>query len=472
MMKTIMLVINQGFTTRYLLRSNIFHILKRSGVRIIILSPAAKENYFIKEFFGENVYHELYEPKKYRDKKSKIYQFFTHARLYSFNSKYYNNFTNYWRVQYFKSRENVSFVKKTLDLMLKLTIFILSRSMVARKIFTKIESLITQEIHRPIFRKYKPDIVITTSMGTLPYDRFIMQEAKKNGSKIVSLILSWDNTTTKGISGAPVDYVVAWTEIMRNELIKYHDLPSNRIFVGGVVQYEEYFKKNNLTTKKDLFKQLHLARDKKTIFFCLESPTAYKWNPDILHILAEKIKNNEITSPCQLIVRPHPIYFRVDGKKLAYEKDLNELKKIEKEYSFIKFDYPEILSNCISHDMPESETYKLGALIKYSDVLLCFYSSMNIEASIFDTPIINIELYHKRNLPNKVMANHAHNKRVLSTGGVKSVTTRDELIKSINNYLDNPNLDSKGRSLIAEQETGINRGFASQEIANYLLKLG
>ena len=122
--------------------------------------------------------------------------------------------------------------------------------------------------------------------------------------------------------------------------------------------------------------------------------------------------------------------------------------------------------------MPESETYKLGALIKYSDVLLCFYSSMNIEASIFDTPIINIELYHKRNLPNKVMANHAHNKRVLSTGGVKSVTTRDELIKSINNYLDNPNLDSKGRSLIAEQETGINRGFASQEIANYLLKLG
>jgi hypothetical protein len=471
MMKTIMLVINQGFTTRYLLRSNIFPILKKSGSRIVILSPAAKEHYFIEEFSGENVYHELYEPKKYRDKNSKIYQFFTHARLYSFNSKYYNNFTNYWRIQYFNSRENVSFVNKTLDLVLRSTIFILSRSMVARKIYTNIESLITQEIHRSIFRKHKPDIVITTSMGTLHYDRFIMQEAKKNGSKTVSLILSWDNTTTKGIAGAPVDYAVAWTGIMRNELIKYHDLPSNRIFVGGVVQYEEYFKKDNLTTKKDLFKQLHLVMDKKTIFLCLESPTAYKWNPDILRILAEKIKNDEITSPCQLIVRPHPIYFRVDREKLVYEKDLNELKKIEKEYSFIKFDYPEVLSNCISHDMPASEIYKLGALLKYSDVLLCFYSSMSIEASIFDTPIVNIELYHKQKIPNKVIENHAHNKRILSTGGVKSVTTRDELIKSINNYLDNPNLDSKGRLLITEQEAGPNRGFASDEIANYLLNL-
>lgn len=466
-----MLVINQGFTTRYLLRSNIFPILKKSGSRIIILSLAAKERYFVEEFSGDNVYHELYEPKKYRDKNSKIYQFFTHARLYSFNSKYYNNFTSYWRMQYFNSRESISFVKKILDLILRSTIFILSRSMVARKIFTNIESLITQEVHRPIFRKYNPDIVITTSMGTLPYDRFIMQEAKKNGSKTVSLILSWDNTTTKGIAGALVDYAVAWTEIMRNELIKYHDLMSNRIFVGGVVQYEEYFKKDNLVTKKDLFKKLDLAMDKKTIFLCLESPTAYKWNPNILRILAENIKSDEIIQSCQLIVRPHPIYFRTDGKILVYEKDLNELKKIEKEYSFIKFDYPEVLSNCISYDMPASETYKLGALLEYSDVLLCFYSSMSIEASIFDTPVINLELYHKRNLSNKVMANHTHNKRILSTGGVKSVTTRDELIKSINNYLEKPNLDSGGRSLIAEQEVGPNIGFASSKIANYILKL-
>jgi len=178
-MKTIMLVVNQGFTSRYLLRSNIFPILRKSGSRIVILSPAAREKYFIEEFSGDNVFHELYEPEKYRDKNSKIYQFFTHARLYSFSHIFFNNFTNYWRTNYFKSRVNVSIVKKILDLALKVSIFLLSRSKFIREIFIVIESLITKKVHYSVFSKYKPSIVITTSLGVLPYDRFIMQEAKK-----------------------------------------------------------------------------------------------------------------------------------------------------------------------------------------------------------------------------------------------------------------------------------------------------
>ena len=467
--KTIFLIINQGFSSRYLLRSEIFSIIKDSGVRIVIVSPSSDEKYFCEEFKGKNIFHEKYKINRYRNKNSKLALFFTLARLYSFKGP--NNFTDYWRNHYFSQRMDLPFKKKLYDLALKTTIFFLNRSVLARKAFISIESLLTYKVHQEIFDKYRPSLVITTSLGMLPYDRFIMHEANRNGAKVVSMILSWDNTTTKGIAGAKADYVVAWTEIMKAELVDYHDIAPEKIFVGGVVQYEEYFKGNNLLSKEELFKKFGMDLNKKTILYCLESPTAYKWNPKLVDMMGRIIVAGKIDHPCQIIIRLHPIYYRIENEKYVYEKDINDLKVLAKKYSFIFFDHPEVLSGKMSHDMPLFETYKLGSLLKYSDIVMCFYSSMSIEASIFDTPVINVGIYHKKNIPNEVMANHVHNKRVLCTGGVKSVHDEDELIKEINNYFRDPSIDADGRTRIVEQETGPNKGKAASKIGEYLLNL-
>jgi len=464
-----MLVVNQGFSARYLLRSKIFDILKKSGLKIVILSPAAFDKNFTQEFSGDKIFHELYRPQKYRDINSKIYQFFTQAYFLSFKNIYKNNCTNYWRSKRFYSSSSP--LRKLSNTILKLVIFFLNRSEACRKIFIKIESLITSQVHKNIFKKYKPDLLLINSVGVLPYDRFIMQEAKKNDSKVLSLILSWDNTTTKGLAGASVDYAIAWTNKMYRELVDFHDVDPKKIFIGGVAQYDDYFETTRLMTKDSLIRKFNISKDKKIIFYCLESPTSYKHNPKVLEILAEKILSGSISSPCQLIVRPHPIYFRSDNGRSIYEEDLKELEGIKKQYPFVIFDYPEILENNINHDMPSTESLKLGALLKYSDVVLSFYSSMAIEASIFNTPIINVELFDRHNISNKIVANHAHNKRVLSTGGVKSASNINDLVKFINDYLNDPSLDDAGRKRIIEQETGPNKGNAAYEIANHIVSL-
>lgn len=469
--KTIMLVVNQGFSSRYLLRSEIFQILKTSGLRIVILSPGANDDDFTSEFRHSNVIHELYEPNKYREVNSKVYQFFTHARLYSFNAKYYNNFTNYWAKKFFAGRRSMPPLQRIFDFILMCTIFILSRSAYFRKLLIQIEARITPQPHKAIFDKYKPSAVITTSLGMLPYDRYIMQEAKKNGSKIISLVLSWDNTTTKGIAGAIVDHVVVWTKRMHDEVVKFHDIPSSKIFIGGVVQYDEYFKNTNLIPKSELFKKFNLSAAKKTIFYCLESPTSYKHNSTVLNILAEKIDRNELSYPCQLVVRPHPIYYRTEKGVQVYQRDLDELKQIQSKFPFIVFDFPEMTSQAVSFDMPVGEIYKLGGLLKAADVVLCFYSSMNIEASIFDTPVINVDLFSRENIPSAILAKHAHNQRVFATGGVSSVGTIDELCNEINRYLLDPTKDADGRREIVSQESGPNHGYSANIIGNHLVSL-
>lgn len=469
--KNICLVVDQGFSARYLLRSDFFKILKKSGVSIVIVAPSADEEYFLKEFAGENIFIEKYELEKYDNRFRKLHAFFALGRLYAHNNKHFINFPRYWYKHYKQTRNNKTFIRKIYNLLLDLMIYLLSNFKSARKMLPVVESLFTPDVHAHLFKKYKPDALITTSLGNLLHDRFVMHEARRYGANVLSFVLSWDNTTTKGIAGAKIDHVVAWTQTMRRELIDFHDFDPGDIFIGGVTQYDEYVKEQNLYSREEIFVKMGLDPNRKTLFYCLESPTQYPWNLKLLDLMARLIKENAFSKPCQVLARLHPIYFRIKDEKFRFQKDIDALKELQNKYPHMHFDYPEILSQKMSFDMPKSEVLKLGSLLKNSDIMICFYSSMMIEASIFDMPIVNIALYHKNDLPNEVMGNHNHNKRVLATGGVRTVYDEKSLVESINTYLDDPSTDRSGREKIVEHETGPNRGMAGKTIANHLIKL-
>jgi len=54
-MKTIFITSYHSFISRNILRTEVLAILKNSGVRIVILVPPGKADYFIKNFSGKNV---------------------------------------------------------------------------------------------------------------------------------------------------------------------------------------------------------------------------------------------------------------------------------------------------------------------------------------------------------------------------------------------------------------------------------
>ncbi len=469
--QTVFLVVHQGFSARYLLRSDFFSVLRDSDVRIVILAPNSVEEYFQKEFAGENTFVENYDFEKYDYRFNRLHAFFALARLYSHNNKYFVNFPRYWYGHYRRKRNNRSFFRKVYNLALDLLVYLLCNFRIARKMLPVVEGWFTPTVHSRLFKKYRPDALITTSLGVLPYDRFIMHEGKRNGAKVLSFVLSWDNTTTKGVAGARVDHVVAWTETMRQELIDLHDFVPEQVFVGGVAQYDEYFKDEMLYPKEQLFKKFGLDPKKKLIFYGLESPTQYPWNLKLLELMTRLMATGSFVEPCQVVARLHPIYFRIKDGKLRFQKEIDELKQLQDRQHNLHFDYPEILSQKMSFDMPKTEVYKLGSLLKNADIVLCFYSSLMIEASIFDTPVINIALYHKNDLPNEVMGNHNHNKRVLATGGVKTVFDENSLVSAINDYLTNPALDRDGRRNIVGNETGPHRGYAGKAIGRHFVKL-
>lgn len=96
---------------------------------------------------------------------------------------------------------------------------------------------------------------------------------------------------------------------------------------------------------------------------------------------------------------------------------------------------------------------------------------MMIEASIFDTPVINVALVEKNEIPTEVILKHNHIKRILETNGVNIAFTKQNLISQINGYLLNKGENREGRKKIVFQETGPNKGTAGLVIGKHILSL-
>ena len=92
-----------------------------------------------------------------------------------------------------------------------------------------------------LLNRLSPDLVLTTSLGTFSFDEFILRAAKKKNIRNCSIILSWDNTTTRGYASFHADKVISWTDIMKNELIEFHDVDEKKIYIGGVAHFDDYY---------------------------------------------------------------------------------------------------------------------------------------------------------------------------------------------------------------------------------------
>ncbi|MBT6227421.1 MAG: hypothetical protein HOI47_12255, partial [Candidatus Scalindua sp.] len=106
----------------------------------------------------------------------------------------------------------------------------------------------------------------------------------------------------------------------------------------------------------------------------------------------------------------------------------------------------------------------------YSDVMITQFSTLMIEAAIYDLPIINagIGILRDTSIEAENYKDWTHVKRIVSTNACKIASNIEELCAYINLYLENKNEDSQYRKLLADQECSVNRGCAGKKIAEYI----
>lgn len=432
----------------------------------------------------KNVRVEKFKNEAYESylRKSGLQQRLISLRAYVLNGKYdtrsVDDFRAIYKIERGWTKENgyKSWVK---GLIWELISRILKSSKVLRRLLIAFESrFLRPTFHEELFKKYSPDLIVVTSLCGFKYNEFFAREAHYFGVPVCCVVLSWDNTSGMGMPGYVPDYVVAWSENMKKEITELNDIDEKKMHVGGVAHFDPYYNREVILEKRELFKKLGLDPDKKTIFFATKSPKRFPWGPELVAEMAEAIQSGKIRHSPQLLVRIHPLHYRTSNGRLVFEDIIKEYERVENKYPCVSLNIPETVSKKMDADLANSETALVASVLKHSDVMLNMFSTMVIEAAIFQLPSINLCIRDKCKVElgksqQDIMVDYVqtHNQRIIQTGGVKTVFTMDELYDAINQYLDDPHLDREKRELLKQKEAGPFRGDAGETIGRHLLSL-
>src|SRR5262249_32661263 len=157
-----------------------------------------------------------------------------------------------------------------------------------------------------------------------------------------------------------------------------------------------------------------------------------------------------LVEPCQLLVRPHPIVYCGWTKGQGSKADLARYLQMGRQ---VHCDEPILSSDGMIADLAPEDTPRLAETLFHSAVVLTFFSTLMVDSSAISRPVIAVAFdgfkqRHYYRSVRRVMDVHCI-RRVLSTGAVSIAHEPDELVRLVNRYLLDPQLESAERRRLA-----------------------
>ena len=444
-MKTVFITSFHPHISRNIFATKTFELLKgEKDLRIIILCPDYKREYFAKNFGGGNIIVEGVA--MYSASKTGIGLFFKRLALYMMPSA----------TRRIKQRHKLYEDKNYPHFVFFMLANFLGQSFLFRR-FTRFADfkLSPSNFFAPIFDKYKPDAVFATDIQD-ENDTTIMQEAKKRGVPVIGMFRSWDNPT-HGIFRIFPDKFLAGSRAIAEEAAFWQGYPKKNIIITGHPHYDKYL--NGPTkTKEAFFREFGLDINKRLILFTPLGDKFVRKN-DIDQYTLEVLKilpANEI----QILVRfppDEPVTLE------NFEKPANMIFHRPGFAFSDKFEDREIRTE--DDDSLINEIY-------WSDIVITGPTSINLDAAFFDKPIIasNLMPSRRKYFETDYCFDFTHIRNMLGTGGAAYVQTKTDLLYQIKKYLKDPKLDFEGRAEIRALWFSHADGKAGERVAGEVLK--
>lgn len=449
--KTIFLVLDSGVAIRNILRTDVFRVLKEDRrLRLVLFSPLVDDE-FRREMSAPNVVSEplpRWRPnlavQVLRSLKKDIWA--EQVGLFTFKSK--------------RGRKEGRWLRH----------WLLSR--VVRpgtpgraegwlRRIDRLEAACTPRLGTEHFERYRPGLVFFTTI----YSRNHCLEigARQRGVRTACFILSWDNPTSKGPFPFRPDRFILWNNILREELIQYHGYRDEDLFVSGVPQFDLYLDRASFLPRAEFFAKWGLDPALKLITYTTGTPGTSPFDHEVVELLDRARREGAFAMPSQLLVRLHPKdrpedYRRFEGQPGLVLQRAGRSAPLPDQW------------NPTREDM-----YGLAELMSYSDVVINVASTITIDASVFDKPVVNVAFDGFQTHPYAESCQryyeYEHYRRIVQTGGVQIARTAEEMVAQVNRYLRDPTLESEGRRRIREEQCWKLDGQSGRRIAQYLSSL-
>ncbi len=449
-MKTIFITIFEGVESKNILRTDIIKtIMKEEDVRVVLFfKNESRRDYHRAEFEeGERMFFEVVPALPVRG----LDAIFMHLKFTLLRT----GTTKFLRELALDDRRNYPMYY----------IGLVANRILARPFFIKIFRFLDLNFiggvtFCPFFEKYKPDLVFMANLFD-EHECTMLRESLRRGIKTVGFINSWDRASARCVLRLVPDTLIVFNDAIKKTIIAHHDIPDEKIFIGGIPQCDYHFQAPYIS-REEFYKKAHIDLTKKIIVY---SPLGNQYSDDdwnMLDCIGRLNDEGKFGKNIAILVRIPP-------------NDYVDEREIAKRPQFA-YDYPGkrfSLKKGTDWDMTFEELRYLSDTLYYMSLIICYASSISVDAAVFDKPVININFLIRKNVKLSrsptLYYGKEHYKEALSTGGIRLVQNVEELITSVNEYLNDPSVDSAARARLAKGQCFFQDGKSGERIGKYVV---
>ena len=165
------------------------------------------------------------------------------------------------------------------------------------------------EPSRSFIAQQDPDVVLITSMTAWRLPQIDhLRAAREMGRRTGVCVFSWDHLSSKALLRHVPDRVLLWNETQRQEAIRWHGIPAERITVTGAQCYDQWFGRAPARDREAFCAAVGLdPRYPVLLYVCsvmtpnpYESRFVQRWIAEIRNSADPRLRSAGI------LVRPHP----------------------------------------------------------------------------------------------------------------------------------------------------------------------
>jgi hypothetical protein len=311
--------------------------------------------------------------------------------------------------------------------------------------------------HDAVLKEQGVQCVLVPGMGNFGFwnEGNFALEAQRLGIPAFAAITNYDNIVNMGYRSFNPDCLGVWSRQMADEAMKLHGFTAKQIEITGPVQYDRFMKP--LPMDRDEFlRSIGLDPNKKTILFAGGVNVNHYF--DMYQALVER--NDQVWGEAfNLVVRPYP-HVKLLGSHAwrVLEKLLHDSGVYISNPGAIDSSGDRTAEFKLDFTFGE-EADELNCLLRYSDVMVNYFSTIGLEAAICDLPTIHVgydAFAHGQRfgVTSAFLQRQTHNRRPLRLAAARVVKDEKELLNAIEAYLREPALDREERKIYAESECG------------------
>lgn len=440
-MKTIFLSSFHALISRNILQTDILPILTEKDVRIVLLVPEPKLEYFKENFSGENVVVEAVSvPKKMFEGVIMLFAF----GLFNIQNRIVRDWKrkNWWHLYI-----AAVIINNTL-----------AHLPIMRVWLRKVASwYLVTDVLDPLIEKYKPSVVVTTD-SFFREDRAICITAKHRGIKTVGMIRSWDNAGTKGVFLCNPDHITVPIPVLKEELVEIHRMRADIITVTGWPHYDSVQNAPHVS-REEFFTAMGLDPRRKTILYGPAGEILYQHDREVLLMLKRLLDSGAFTVPVQFLVRFPP-------------GDILDTTPIEGHPHFI-IDKPgtNITERKKENEISAKDNAHLEDSLYHADLVLTLVSTLAIDGAVFNKPVVIIGFDAPGATEQSVssFAVRLHFRKLLQSGLLPVPKNEVEFVETINAYLNDPTLHGEKRAEFVSRYAHVLDGKSALRVAECLL---